>query len=98
MDKIDKTKNNIDMEQKLVGAEREENINLRRRNFVKIAALGSVAFLAGKFFGPHMDIIKNDGVVDEKILGNFKIIETDQQLNILDKKGNEILVIDKDSF
>ena len=93
---MNKTNNNIDIEQE------GENVNLRRRKFVKIAALGSVAFLAGKFFGPHMNVIKDSGVVDsvvdEKILGNFKIIETDQQLNILDKKGNEILVIDKDGF
>ena len=89
---MNETKNNIDMEQ------RKEDVNLRRRNFVKIVALGGVAFLAGKFFGPHMDVIKNDSVVDEKILGNFKIIETNKQLNVLDKKGNEIMIIDKDSF
>ena len=87
-----KAKNDIDLEKE------GEEINLHRRNFVKIAAVGGVAFLAGKFFGPHMDMIKNDNVVDEKILGNFKIVETGKQLNILDKKGNEIMVIDKGSF
>ena len=92
MDKIDKTKNNIDMEQK------SEDINLRRRNFVKFAAVGRVDFLAVNFFGRHLNVFKNDSVVDEKILGNFKIIETGKQLNVLDKKGNEIMIIDKDSF
>ena len=101
MDKMDKTKDNISMGQNSSYPDKKEEINLRRRNFVKIAAFGGVAFFAGKIFGPHLNMIQSDSVVDDvdkKILGNFKIIETDKQLNILDKKGNAIMVIDKGSL
>jgi len=74
----------------------QQKIRTDRRKFLKIAAFGGVAFLAGKFFGPLLNMIKKDSVVDEKVFDNYKITETRSQFKLIDREGDEIIIVDKD--
>ena len=71
-------------------------MKINRRNFLKLVAFGGAAFVAGKFFGPILNMVKKDKVVDEKIFNNYKIIETKSQFKLTDKQGDDIIIVDKD--
>jgi len=71
-------------------------MKINRRNFIKLAAFGGAAFVAGKFLSPLLNILKKDKVVDEKIFDNYKITETKNQFKLTDKQGDDIIIVDKD--
>ena len=72
-------------------------MKINRRNFLKLAAFGGVAFVAGKFFSPFLNIVKKDKVVKETLFNNYKITETESQFKLTDKQGDEIIIVDKDN-
>lgn len=74
------------------------DIDLRRRNFLKFAIFGSLAFLAGRYLQPLINTIRGEAVIDEKVFQNFKLTETGKQLRITDEDNEELLVIDKEGF
>jgi len=71
-------------------------MKINRRNFLKLAAFGGVAFVAGKFLSPFLNMVKKDKVVDEKVFDNYKITETNKQFKLIDRQGDEIIIVDKD--
>jgi len=73
-------------------------VNIRRRSFIKYVSLGGAAFFVGKFFNPFINMLHGDKVLDEKSFENFVVTETGKQLKFADKSGNDILIIDKNSF
>lgn len=76
----------------------ENVINLRRRNLIKFAVFGALAFVAGKLFEPLKNTFQGDRVLSEKSFNDFTLTETGKQLKIADKSGSELLVFEKDSF
>ncbi len=71
-------------------------LNAKRRNALKLFALGGGVFMLGKIFGPSLNIFSGsfDGnVYDFK---NFRVVENKKGLGFFDKLGNEILVLEND--
>ena len=75
-----------------------QSFNSYRRNLLKLLAVGGGAFIVGKFATPFINFLNGDKVLDEKIFQNFKIVETGRTLEIFDKDGGEVLIVDKDGF
>ena len=75
-----------------------EYVDVRRRRFIKLAAFGGLAFLAGKYIGPFVNMIQGDTVINEKVFENFTFTETGKQMKVTDNEGGELLIIDKESF
>ena len=73
-----------------------ETINENRRTFLAFGATGVAAFVLGKMFG-------GEGWGDNTVMGRaefdeFILTETRSEMRLTDKKGEPIVVIDKDSF
>ncbi|MBP9751993.1 MAG: hypothetical protein KBD19_03995 [Candidatus Moranbacteria bacterium] len=79
-------------------AVKTEDVDSRRRAFLKYAVFGGAVFVAGKYVSPLVNLIRGDTVLSEKTFENFKITETGRQLLVTDDDGSEILTIDKESF
>jgi hypothetical protein len=75
-----------------------EDTNLYRRNLLKLFLVGGGGFLLGKFIEPVMHFVQGDKIVSTKEFENFKFEETNKELRVLDKEGEEILIVDKDSL
>jgi hypothetical protein len=75
-----------------------EDVDSRRRAFLKYAAFGGAVFVAGKYVNPLINAIRGDTVLSERTFENFKITETGRKLLVTDDDGGEILTIDKESF
>ncbi len=75
-----------------------EDVDSRRRAFLKYAVFGGAVFVAGKYVSPLVNLIRGDTVLSEKTFENFKITETGRRLLVTDDDGSEILTIDKESF
>ena len=70
----------------------------RRRTFVRYALFGGAVFLVGKYLAPAINMLRGDTILNEKSFDNFRLTETGKQLRVTDDSGNEILIIDKESF
>lgn len=79
-------------------AVKTEDVDSRRRAFLKYAVFGGAVFVAGKYVSPLVNLIRGDTVLSEKTFENFKITETGRRLLVTDDDGSEILTIDKESF
>jgi len=67
-----------------------------RRNFLKFLLVGIGTFLIGRFLGPNL--FKKTPTKTETKVGNFKVAEDDNEIIFSDSGGEEILIIDKDTF
>lgn len=78
----------------------KEPSNKKRRALLKIGLTGVAAFALGKIVGPRIDdlIHPEDKIIDRKDFASFSLIETNGEMKLSDKEGNEIFVIDKESF
>lgn len=72
--------------------------NLYRRNLLKLLVVGGGAFLVGKLSSPLADFFVGNKMISMQDFQNFKFVETNRELKILDKTGSEILIVDKDSM
>lgn len=72
-------------------------VKKERRTLLKLALFGGGAFLVGKLFGSFTDLF-SDKVVKDVQFNNFRFVETGKKLTISEKDGQDILVVDKDSF
>ncbi|MDO8551992.1 MAG: hypothetical protein Q7S01_00505 [bacterium] len=81
-----------------IHGEHGRTINSYRRNLLKLLAVGGGAFIVGKFANPFINFLNGDKVIDEKTFQNFKFIETGREVKVIDSTGNEILIVEKDSF
>jgi hypothetical protein len=75
-----------------------DELDAKRRAFLKYAAFGGTLFLAGKYLNPIINTLRGDTVIDEKVFRNFTLTETGKQLRVTDDEGGEILTIDKEGF
>jgi hypothetical protein len=75
-------------------------VDTKRRNLIKLAVIGSGAFVLGKILGPSINLFSQEMVLDdgskETMFNNFRVQENGEELGIYDRLGNEILVIEKD--
>lgn len=70
--------------------------NGRRRTFLIAGATGVGAFVLGKIFGPSINFFSPmQSVADFK---NFRIVDSDEEMRLYDKLGNEIVIIEKEGF
>ena len=78
----------------------KEPQNKKRRALLKLGFTGVAAFVIGKFAGPYIDDLlhPNDKIIDRKDFQSFSLIETNGEMKLSDKEGNDIFVIDKESF
>lgn len=77
---------------------KETVFNKHRRTALTIAGTGAVAFVLGKIFGPSINLFSKDSVISSQDFKNFRITETDTEMTFFDRGGNEIFIIDKESF
>lgn len=74
-------------------------LNSRRRNILKLFALGGAAFVLGKIFGPSISLFGGSAELGGKQYDfkNFRVVENGEELGFYDKLGNEILILEKDA-
>lgn len=73
--------------------------NKNRRTFLLMSVTGVLAFFAGKIFDAGSLFTEpKKQVTAEKDFKNFSLTETGAELSLKDKEGNDIFIIDKDSF
>ncbi|MBI2618227.1 hypothetical protein HYW58_02125 [Candidatus Kaiserbacteria bacterium] len=70
-------------------------ISGERRNFLKILLFGSVSFVLGNILAPYLSFFNKKETLDIKMLKYFKVVESDSELKLYNKKGEEVLSIDK---
>lgn len=77
-----------------------EKIDNKRRNFLKWLLFGVgafVAFVLGKVFGPSVSFSpKPQKIGDETIFKNFRMVETDKEIRMYNRTGDEIFIIEKE--
>ena len=78
--------------------ETKDIFNKHRRTFLTVAGTGVVAFILGKIFGPSVNLFTRDTVINDKEFKNFRVVETRKEMKLFDRGGNEIFIIDKESF
>ncbi len=77
---------------------KEVVFNRHRRTFLTVAGTGVIAFILGKIFGPSINLFSKDHAISEKEFRNFRIVETNKEMKFYDRGGNEIFIVDKESF
>ncbi len=82
----------------IISKKKEEIFNKHRRMFLTVAGTGVIAFILGKVFGPSINLFSGDTVINEKSFKNFRIVETKKEMKFYDRGGNEIFIVDKESF
>jgi hypothetical protein len=77
--------------------------NQHRRTFLMVSATGAVAFLVGKFFGNGDGLHfgkkePEESLIAQKDFNNFVLTETENEMSLLDRFGNKLVVIEKDTL
>jgi len=74
--------------------------NIDRRTFLTLGVMGVGTFMLGKLVGPYIDafIHREDKIIDRKDFKNFSLVETNNEMFLTDAEGNDIVIIDKESF
>jgi hypothetical protein len=74
--------------------------NKNRRTLLALGATGVATFVLGKIVGPHIDNLLHpqDKLINRKDFENFTLVETNNEMMLSDKEGNDIVIIDKESF
>lgn len=75
--------------------------NTSRRTFLTVGLTGAAAFILGKIFGEDLaKLFESEPQYDGEIkkLGNFTVIESDDEVVFKDRSGEDIFVVDKASF
>jgi len=72
-------------------------MNTERRQFIRLLFLGGVTLAFGKLLRAFSDSV-DLGPKETTQFRNFKIVESRQELGVYGSDGEEILVIDKESF
>ncbi len=75
-----------------------DTLDIRRRNFIKLTVFGGAIFLVGRYFGPFVNMLRGDTVINETLFSNFKVTETGKELRVTDDEGEEFLIIEKENF
>lgn len=77
-----------------------EKINVQRRNFLKWLGFGVGAFIAfvlGKIFGPSINLSPRPlKIGNETLFKNFRLVETDEEIKMYNRTGDEIFIIEKE--
>lgn len=68
-------------------------MNLKRRNFLKLALFGSGAFLLGGLLG-KLGLSSSNG----KEFKNFKVVEDGDNLIFYNKSGQKVMALTKDGL
>ncbi|MDO8493158.1 MAG: twin-arginine translocation signal domain-containing protein [bacterium] len=71
-----------------------ELLNIDRRRFLKILAMGGGVLAIGKIY----NFFTQNRIISETDFKNFKMVETGKELKFSDEEGAEILIIDKDGI
>ncbi len=69
-------------------------LNMRRRRLLQFGAVGGGAFLVAWFLRPLLSLLK-EGIPFEKetLFENFRVVETNKELQFYDRKSNEAIFI-----
>jgi len=73
----------------------EEKVDKKRRNFLKILAVGGGALVLGKFLGPKIDEMVY-GPTTTKEFDQFNVSQNRKELTISTKDGEEIFIMDNE--
>lgn len=77
-------------------SEQKKGIDITRRQFLKMAALGSGAFLVFKGLNYGFGLFSEGPVLTERLFEAFRVTETEKSLTFFDRgSGKEILIIEK---
>lgn len=71
----------------------KKGVDKKRRNLIKILALGGGALLFGKILGPTLSKFLDEPSVENNFI-NFRTVENKKGLTIYDKTGEEIFTMD----
>ena len=72
-------------------------VKTERRNLLKFLLVGAGAFVLGKLSN-SLSGIGAEPVINSGDFQNFKFVETKKNLTLYEKNGEELLVVEKDSF
>lgn len=75
---------------------KETVANERRRAFLVAGAAGVGAFILGKVLGPSLTFFAPEHTVAD--FKNFRIVDSEDEMRLFDKLGNEIVIIEKEGF
>lgn len=78
--------------------DKEEIFNRNRRLFLTVAGTGVVAFILGKIFGPSINLFSRDHVLSEEEFKNFRVVNTEKEMRLYDRSGDEIIIIEKEGL
>jgi len=74
----------------------EKIINTNRRKIILFAGGGALLFALGKLFGPLLNFSSKDDVISRQDFENFNIVDGKKELKVFTKKGEEVLIIEKE--
>ncbi|MEK7179060.1 MAG: hypothetical protein AAB727_02275 [Patescibacteria group bacterium] len=78
--------------------EKLEKINANRRTVLKWLIFGAGAFALGKIFGPYVGLSRPQELNGKSAFKNFKVVETNKELRLYNRMGDEIFIIEKEGF
>ncbi len=70
-------------------------VSQERRNFLKFLLFGFASFILGNLVAPYLNLFNKKEVFNAAMLKNFRVVENSSELKLYNKKGEEILSIDK---
>ena len=71
-------------------------INNKRRKIILFAGGGALLFALGKIFDNVFGFLLKDEIISQNDFENFKIVDAKKELKVFTKKGEEILIIEKE--
>lgn len=73
----------------------EDKVDKRKRNFLKVLAVGGGALVIGKFLGPKVEEMVY-GPTITKEFDEFNVSQNRKELTITTKDGEEIFIMDNE--
>lgn len=77
---------------------RDGVINENRRNFLKLLGVGTAALVVGKISQSMSAILSGAHDITSESMNGAKIADNGKEIKVFSNSGDEILVIDKESF
>lgn len=75
-----------------------EKVKLSRRNFLVLLLIAGGLALVGKFLIPFLQFFSRSGLDTSKQFRNFEVIDAGKEIIFKDRKGAEVLIVEKDAL
>ncbi len=72
--------------------------NKKRRQMLTVVGVGLFSFVLGKVIGPKIQLFSQDYPITKKEFKNFRVVETNKEMKLYTREGEEILIVEKEGF